>query len=475
MRMWRTVLGSALVGVALLTAGYAAWGQSASVPFRPDDCRSVRDPIEVLDRRRGQIEGRIAALRASLVSKPADDAEARRIQRDIRRQQEDLLEVLFASDCLRLPLSPLPSPPSPPEAERAAPPMAAQRSLQPPPTTRQAAPSAQAIEVTTYYATNRLQVTGAASPAETYGNEGIGPLTFGRATVTIPLTHTAGNIELPQLWRFERASDPSKHFVLKDVAPLGADATRREISARLSGMSVKAMLVYVHGYNMGFQEAAFRVAQLAHDLKFKGVPFFYSWPSANRVRAYIQDEETARLCESVFEALLTELAKLPVEEVYIVAHSMGNRIVGHGMQAYVEKGKNTRIFKELLLAAPDINADLFKATIAPRLAEMQGTRTTIYASSFDIALIASKVVHGFRRVGESSGGVLVYDKLDTVDASNASTSIRNFGHSYIVDSASVIKDLSAVIAGRLAARARGLIEKGASPDVYWQLPTAPRP
>lgn len=359
------------------------------------------------------------------------------------------------------------------------PPSATNRGLQAPSPSasqspgRQATASPQAVEVTTYYATNRKRAAAPATPADTFGNEGIGDLTFGRATVSIPLTHTPGSIELPQLWKFERTPDPNRHFVLKSVSPLDTDAVQRELSDQLRGMSSKSMLVYVHGYNMGFQEAALRTAQLAYDLKFPGVAFFYSWPSANRIRGYLQDEETARLCESVFENVVDQLSKLPVEEIYVVAHSMGNRIVGHGLQAYVEKGKSTKHIKELLLAAPDINADLFKATIAPRLAQMQGTRTTIYASSFDLALMASKVVHGFRRVGESSGGVQVFNGMDTVDASSASPSTRNFGHSYLVDSTSVIKDLHAIIGSRLAAKARGLIQMGAAPDIYWQLPSAP--
>lgn len=479
MRAWRTSFASALVCAALLTAGFEAFAQSASVVELPDDCRGRRDTKPVLDRRKAEIEARIQTMRAALADVPSEEPRARQMTRDLRRLQEDLLEVIFAADCLRLP-------PPKPALERMARPMAAQpppppptnRSLQAPapatpPSVRQAAPAPQAVEVTAYYATNRVRATAPATAADTYSNDGIGDLTFGRTVVSIPLSHTAGNIELPQLWKFERTPDPNRHFVLKSVAPLPTDAARQEMSQRLRAMSSKSMLVFVHGYNVSFQDAAMRSAQLAHDLKFPGVPFFYSWPSANRVRAYLQDEETARLCESVFETVLTELSKLPVEEIYIVAHSMGNRVVGHGLQAYVDKGKNTKVIKELLLAAPDINADLFKSTIAPRLAQMQGTRTTIYASSFDLALVASKVVHGFRRVGESSGGVQVFSGMDTVDASNASQSIRNFGHSYIVDSASVIGDLRAIVAERRAAKARGLTQMGAVPDIYWQLPTSP--
>jgi esterase/lipase superfamily enzyme len=103
----------------------------------------------------------------------------------------------------------------------------------------------------------------------------------------------------------------------------------------------------------------------------------------------------ARLSEGVFEQLIDEISQLPATDIYVVAHSMGNRIVGHALQARADKGKATKNLRELLLAAPDINADVFRSVIAPKLAAMQGTRTTVYASSSDIALKASKLVHGF--------------------------------------------------------------------------------
>ena len=115
-----------------------------------------------------------------------------------------------------------------------------------------------------------------------------------------------------------------------------------------------------------------RTAQLAHDLKFAGLPFFYSWPSAARITSYLQDADAAELSEGVFEQLIEDLASLPVTDVYLIAHSMGNRIVSKALRARIDKGKDIGKLRELLLAAPDINADLFRTVIAPRLAAMQG-------------------------------------------------------------------------------------------------------
>jgi esterase/lipase superfamily enzyme len=64
------------------------------------------------------------------------------------------------------------------------------------------------------------------------------------------------NLELPTLWKIEREADPSKHFVLKAVVPLEANDARREMAAKLDGLSSKALLIYVHGFKSGLSEAA---------------------------------------------------------------------------------------------------------------------------------------------------------------------------------------------------------------------------
>jgi esterase/lipase superfamily enzyme len=330
------------------------------------------------------------------------------------------------------------------------------------------APATDVVEVTTYFATNRNPQQGS-DPAKAYGTMLGTELHYGRAVVTIPRAHTPGMIETPSLWKFERVADPDKHFVLKSVTPLATDAARREMAEKLSGLDTKSLLIFVHGFNTGFRDAALRTAQLAHDLKFPGMPFFFSWPSARLLRAYWQDEEAARFSESVFEHLLDELSALPATDIYIIAHSMGNRIVGHALETRVKLGKDTSRLRELLLAAPDINADLFNKIIAPKLAAMQGTRTTVYASSSDVALRISKVVHGFRRLGETTDGIFVFPGLETVDASDATSMARAYGHLYITDSPSVLKDIEPVIRKTSSAAKRGLSQIGTAPNEHWRL------
>jgi esterase/lipase superfamily enzyme len=369
----------------------------------------------------------------------------------VRKMQEDLLEVLLQIDCVAQ---------EPALAKRSV----AKRSVTPAP-----GASKDVVEVTTYYATNRNKV-GGPEPMKVYGTNYQGNFQYGRAVVTIPPTHKPGEIEaLNWVMRLVVEPDPKKHFTLKSVTPLELDEARKEMADKIKVS--KSMLVFVHGYNSGFADAAMRTAQIAYDLKFPGMPFFYSWPSANRVRAYLPDEEAARLSESVFEALIDDLTtSLPVTDIYIVAHSMGTRVVSHALQARADKGKSSKQLRELLLAAPDINAELFRGVIAPKLAAMQGLRTTVYASSSDLALMASKVVHGFQRVGETTGGVFVYPGIETIDASSASSSSRALGHSYVVDTPSVIGDIRSIVLNHASTKQRGLAATGTVPNVYWKFP-----
>ena len=52
----------------------------------------------------------------------------------------------------------------------------------------------------------------------------------------------------------------------------------------------------------------------------------------------------------------------------------------------------------------------------------------------------------------------------------ASTLSQGLGHSYIVDSSSVLKDIRAIIHQKVAAERRGLNAMGSSPNAYWRLP-----
>jgi len=96
----------------------------------------------------------------------------------------------------------------------------------------------------------------------------------------------------------------------------------------------------------------------------------------------------------------------------------------------------------LVLAAPDIDAELFRQQILPQL-QKRSQRTTLYCSRNDWALHASQRFNDAPRAGDSRNGPLVAPGLDTIDASEMDTEL--LGHSYYGDCLPLLDDLELLI------------------------------
>src|SRR5262245_66140955 len=81
--------------------------------------------------------------------------------------------------------------------------------------------------------------------------------------------------------------------------------------------------------------------------------------------------------------MLDDVAALGPTEIYLIAHSMGNRIVTSVLKDRARQNQPIPKISELLLAAPDVNEQLFREQIVPALASAQLVHRTIYASSND--------------------------------------------------------------------------------------------
>jgi esterase/lipase superfamily enzyme len=196
---------------------------------------------------------------------------------------------------------------------------------------------------------------------------------------------------------------------------------------------------------------------------------FFSWPSAGLTRSYFRDEEIAQLSEPAFNQMLDDVAALGPADIYLIVHSMGNRIVTKALADRAKQNRPIPKISELLLAAPDINEHVFREQIVPALANVPSIHRTIYASSNDVALKASKIAHEFRRIGDTVGGVLTFTGYETIDATAAAPIVRAFGHSYVMDSPRVISDIADILIRRKPVAQRGLDRKQATPLPYWLL------
>jgi esterase/lipase superfamily enzyme len=325
-----------------------------------------------------------------------------------------------------------------------------------------------------FYGTNRRS-TGSDDPKAMYGTTG-GDVSYGFCDVSIPPDHQEGELESPSIWRLEFREDPARHVVLMRVQPRSRDRFVCELQQKVwSSMEVidtpggpalagGEVLVFVHGYNNSFEDAARRTAQIAYDLKFRGAPVMYSWPSQARatLEGYRTDGQMAGWSEEHLVEFVATLAEQSgARRVHLIAHSMGNRIVAGALRRLVEQNPAGRIprFNEVILSAPDVDAEYFKRAIAPRIVHA-ADRITIYSSSRDYALKMSRFFNprARRRLGEGGENLTVFpehDNIDVVDATDVETDLFALNHSYHADSPTVLSDMKLLMQG-YSTQQRGL-------------------
>jgi esterase/lipase superfamily enzyme len=273
-----------------------------------------------------------------------------------------------------------------------------------------------------------------------------GDVELGICEVSIPKDHRVGELESPTILRMEFIENPERHVVLQAVHPEAADEFYADLRDCIGKTTRKETFVFIHGYNVGFQTAVRRTAQIAYDLKFEGAPIVYSWPSQEGLFSYTVDETNVAWTVPHLKDFLQGIAQRSgATSVHLVAHSMGNRALTSALREMVlEQKSECPKFHEVVLTAPDVDADTFRRDLAPAIVNAAG-RVTLYASSNDEALIASRKVHGYRRAGESGDTMVVVPGVDTVDVSEVDTSF--IGHSYYGSNSTVLADLFELMQG----------------------------
>ncbi|MBR1088563.1 alpha/beta hydrolase [Bradyrhizobium manausense] len=305
------------------------------------------------------------------------------------------------------------------------------------------------VTIPVFYGTDRAR--GDDTPSHYFGGAR-GTLSFGMAEVSVPTRgREVGELTGPNWWHLEFSANPEKHVILKTVGALGRDAFVANLKDSLAAADVHDVLIFVHGFNVTFEDAARRAGQLSVDLKFAGRTLLYSWASAGDTKQYTVDESTIDWSCDHFEAFLQlALGEIGAGKVHIVAHSMGNRAVINTLErvASWQLPAGSAKLGQIIFAAPDIDRDRFVQLAA----KFKGcaARVTLYASSRDVALLASKFVHGYPRAGEAGDALTIVDGVDTIDASLVDTSLVGLRHSYFGEKRSILNDMFNLIAQQLA-------------------------
>ena len=316
--------------------------------------------------------------------------------------------------------------------------------------------------VPVFFGTNRKAGT---EPGELFLGEPADQLSFGSAMVTIPVVkHRIGKLETPRWWTlFPNRNAEQRFITLANVETMQRPAFCSKLESAATAADTPELLVFLHGYNVTFEEAARRAAQFSYDMGFQGVVVLFSWPSLGSLLRYPADEDRAAASSEALAEFLRTFESGPWRRVHVVAHSMGNRVMLLGL---ADNPRPKLSLGQIVFVAADVYVDVF----APKWRKILAAGVlpaTSYTSKRDKALHISDFLHKADRIGCIETAPYIAENLDTIDASAVDTSL--LGHGYFADERSLLMDLGLLLRKGLGPIDRGL--RQAPAGTYWMFPS----
>ncbi|MFM9939997.1 MAG: alpha/beta hydrolase [Hyphomicrobiaceae bacterium] len=279
-------------------------------------------------------------------------------------------------------------------------------------------------KVPVHFATHRI-LADATNPYETFGYTPAPAFKahYGIVHVTVPVQRDLGTLPT-RGWLASMYSDrdPARHMTITTIDILRRSECLASAERRMADSARKEALVFVHGYNNSFTDAAFRCAQLAVDLDIDGVPFLYSWPSKASTLSILADKEhvaNAEFHRDLSEFLADIKTHTRAERIHLVGHSLGVQMLVaslHHMQ--VAKGLVTEpLFDQIVLASPAMALDQFRPVVQ-RVSRL-GRRTTVYASQSDIPLKIAGWLGNGARAGLNAAELASLKGVEAIDTTKA--------------------------------------------------------
>lgn len=293
-------------------------------------------------------------------------------------------------------------------------------------------------------------------------------LVIGRADIWLPkLVQDGGDREIGETPMAKgdaprEQNEQEKYVFITRITAHGRELFLSDLQSAMDETDSEALMLFVHGFNVQFDAALIRSAQLYVDLREgadfdPGAPTLFSWPSAGKLGLNSYRGDQTRSLEAApylteFLNLMTQ--NLHVSRVNIIAHSMGNRILTEALEAYaaeyVQSHKDKAIEFRIVLAAADVDRTEFDR-VADELKALD-PKVTIYASDNDQALNVSRLLNKLKpRLGDTDGNK-PYIRNDmgfvTVDATPVATELFGLGHGYYSDNPFILNDIKCSLADR---------------------------
>ncbi|MCF6232981.1 MAG: alpha/beta hydrolase [Rhodobacteraceae bacterium] len=264
-------------------------------------------------------------------------------------------------------------------------------------------------------------------------------LGFALVTVSIPPNHVSGELERPK----KLPPDPNTEFAIVDPVVFNSDSVFiSHINRELAKLPPKdrEILFFLHGYNNTVSDSLLRIAQFSEDTGFSGIPVLFSWASAARVSRYIYDLNSALIARPRLLEAAAILRRTDAKSYNLFAHSMGALLA---MEAMVQAelagkyNKNSSLLDNVMLAAPDIDIDLFRTQIG--IFPKHKRNIFVFVSHDDRVLgFSRRISGGVERAGSANDAELAAMGVTVIDLSEVGNSTSG-AHSKFAGSPEVVQ------------------------------------
>jgi esterase/lipase superfamily enzyme len=206
--------------------------------------------------------------------------------------------------------------------------------------------------------------------------------------------------------------DPSKWLLNEEIKLLDVQSLQREqflgqLRQQVEASPERSLLIVVHGFREAYPSALRKTAFLAHVLDINTPILLFDWPGdqGGSLRGYRRARSVATESGQELAAML----RLVIDEVqpqrlWLMANSMGGQVV---VKAFSELYREARYadsqteIENVILTAADVDHAEFNEQFKQEIKSLSDN-TTVYVSSNDRALFASRLINRGRRLGEST-------------------------------------------------------------------------
>jgi len=287
------------------------------------------------------------------------------------------------------------------------------------------------------------------------------PVSYGFAEIGYPTTRKAGDTNYAPCSKEE---NPLKDFSIIDHQIVSTPEAFQELIHRYYPTGSNTSLLFFHGLNNSFSDAAERLAQLVLDLDYVGLPVLFSWPSdAGRsdpcwpssgigATEYKKASEMA-LASQPYAVHTMDLLAYALRPFEVLAHSMGadlatNSVIfrqstkDEGFRPYDPTEAIAASPCSLVLAAPDISTKQFNVERRPKIIR-RDRHVAVYCSN-DRALQASQITNSSdERLGYCP---MAKSPMEGIDLVAVTGKIQDFfHHSYYLNSGKILEDIRHVL------------------------------